>query len=81
MPICTCTIHGDVPEQGSRCSFLVSGMKSVSFNEIKSLFPYVGRYHYRYKHEDFEGFDYVWMDIKGAHCTLLIRLFIYSFTY
>ncbi len=56
-------------------------MKSVSFNEIKSLFPYVGRYHYRYKHEDFEGFDYVWMDIKGVHCNLFIRLFIYLFTY
>lgn len=66
MPICNCTIHGDVPEQGSRCSFLVSGVTSVSFSEVQSLFPYAGRFHYRYKHEAFADFDFVWIDIKGC---------------
>ena len=65
MPICNCTIHGDTPERGSRCSFLVTGMKSVSFSEIKSLFPYAGSYHFRYKVEEFEKFDHVWIDISG----------------
>lgn len=60
-----CTVHGDLPDAGTKCSFFSS--TPVTLEKIRSLFPFEGTFHFRIKHSGSDvglpDIDYVWLDL------------------